>query len=643
MPNDSDYIGLFLRLFNDFASVHPSYTPKDAAADSAYAIKRVREEGIQFLVKTLPTLGKALDASFQAGMFVPHPSFKRAKGKTTPCFMGRFFSAVFEDDGVLRVNPCVDSVAHIRQACYMFYKLEDEYAPELVEKVIEDFLTVDAELDKVDFSSTELRPILIRAKMLIEDVFRGFDPFDIVPRPGPGASASGTPAWLRYEALTHWAQLNQAYPIHEYFYVNLKHLSDRACAYWQAPRKEAPTSRLRLVPKDSRGPRIICMEEQEIMFLQQGLADKMRSRIEAHPLTSGYVNFTNQEVNRQLARYASCTSGSRVAKATLDMKEASDRVSRVLVAGLFSGLPSLSRALLSLSTPAIHLPDGRVVETRKYAPMGSSLCFPVMSIVHFALGRAVIDVHGPPATKALADVLHVYGDDLIVNTEYADLLFEHFPRFGLKFNVGKSFTQGPFRESCGFDAFLGRNVAPQRIKKRFFDSTTPQLLTAALDVEGHLFERGYTETAQYLRYLLKARVGEDFPFVIRGSQALGWRRTQPEDVDASMLRRRYVPCYQSYQVKARVIETEPSVSMAGGWERLMRFLSGATRSQIVAGPNDKQSVAWRWVPEQALTSPAPKTELNGELFLLNLKWDVRTSACTNWVLSNRALREAFGT
>jgi hypothetical protein len=601
MPDDSTYISMFLRLFDDLSACVPDYTPRERDLDREYALRRIANEGISFLTRTLPSLGKALDASFQDGTFVPHPSFQKEKGRATPKFLRVLFKAVFDSEGVILTNPSPDAVGHIRQACFMFYKLEEDYAPEVVEDTVNGFLDVDAELAHVDLSVSELRPVIIEAKKVIENVMRGLDPRDITPRPGPGASASGTHKSLRYEMLTKWDQVHQVYPVYEYFFVNRKHLSDRVPAYWKAIRKDAPTSKMRLVPKDSRGPRIICMEEQEVMFLQQGLADAMRKRIESHGITKGKVNFTSQEVNRQLAKHASCTSGLSHSKATLDMKEASDRISRELVATLFSGLPLLTRALLSLSTRQIELPNGDVRDTLKFAPMGSSLCFPVMSLVHFALGRAVIKLYGDRRHTALADSIYVYGDDIIVDSSHAQVLFDWFPRFGLKFNVGKSFTKGPFRESCGFDAFLGKNVSPQRVKKRFFCSADPQHLVAGLDLEGHLYSRGYLHVAEYIRTVLLHRNGGiDLPYVPYGAGVLGWRRP-PSEIELSILKSRRSRNLQCREYRARVIITEPDVSMSGGWERLMRALvtGNIRRSDVLAGPYHTQSIGWRWVPESS--------------------------------------------
>jgi hypothetical protein len=601
MPNDSTYLSLFLRLFDDFSNLVPDYSVAECDADRGTVIKRFRSEGAAFLTKTLPALGKHTDSAFQSGIFEPFSPLKRERGRTTPKFLRSLYKHVFGDNGLILDNPDPVKVGLIRQACFMMYKLESEYSPELETKCIDNFVETDAELADYSASSdSQCRPIIWRARQILNDVFKDFDPRDIIPRPGPGASASGSHKSQRFEPLTIWDQVHQVFPTYEYFYTGTDHLVDRVVAYSQVPRKESPTSKLRMVPKDSRGPRIICMEEQEVMFLQQGLADKMREVISSHHLTRGQVNFFDQTVNQRLATNGSISQLGVTETATLDMKEASDRVSRALVEDLFQDLPILLRALLALSTRGVELPDGLVMRMFKFAPMGSSLCFPIMSIVHFALGVATIEWHTKDPRKAIAKDFYVYGDDLIVNAEHADLLFEVFPKFGLKFNTGKSFVRGPFRESCGVDAFKGMNVTPQRIKKRFFDGRAPQDLLGALDMEGLLYDRGLHATAKYLRSVLEYRNGE-FPFVMRGSKVLGWQRSRPTDVEAGMLPHRYNHSYQNGQIKARVFSAKSDCSMVGGWEQLMRFFTGTFRgTQRLDGRFTRYEIAWKWVPHLTL-------------------------------------------
>jgi hypothetical protein len=538
------------------------------------------------------------------------------------------FKEIFDEKGDLLDSPCAYSVRLIRQVSYFMYKFDADYPARLVDEVIETFAATDRSLTHCEEIDRHQGLLLTVASAWLFRVFSDFDPADIRPRPGPGASASGTHKSQRYEPLTHYSVVHEKYPYYRYFYMGKAHLMDRAQAYRALPRKRLATSVLRTVPKDSRGPRIICMEEQELMFLQQGLGDAMREHVMAHPLTRGHVNFKNQEINRRLAQ----TSSVDRRYATLDMKEASDRISRRLVELLFCKLPELRDCLLALSTRQIKLPSGDVLETRKFAPMGSSLCFPIMSVVHYALAVASLHVATGRATEALAKGVYVYGDDIIVKTEYVDPLFNDFPLFGLVFNQNKSFRRGYFRESCGMDAFHGVDVSPLRLKSRFFDSRDPRDILAVIAMHKALHEKGFVGMASMLRVLVDTRYGA-FPVVSKDSPFIGWCHTDPapDEIlhivggrsatdewlkklllsadEVRELSELFSPAWDSdlqcLTVSARVMITEPDAAMLGGWEQMMRSnLDALIGSARLDGRWKRQSIVYQRLPVAAIYGEA---------------------------------------
>lgn len=219
-----------------------------------------------------------------------------------------------------------------------------------------------------------------------------------------------------------------------------------------------PTSRLLTVPKDSRGPRIICCEPVELMYIQQGVARDLMYYIEHHDYTKGHVNFVDQTINNRLVLEASAS----LEWATIDLSDASDRVGVALVQYLFPEW--VSRKWLALRSTATELPDGTVVPLRKFAAMGSALCFPVESLVFWALAVGCIWECTSDLSFAL-DCVYVYGDDIIVKDEYALRVMNTLESAGLKVNRDKSFIGSvPFRESCGVDGLLGHDVTPLRIR-----------------------------------------------------------------------------------------------------------------------------------------------------------------------------------
>lgn len=625
MSDDSAYLGIFLRVFDDFTDMLPEYSPRHAQKDRETCLSRYRSEGLSFLTKTLPGLAKALEAALESGTFVPIGSFKTHKGRTTPCFLGPLFKEIFDEKGVLLDCPSATSIGLIRQVCYFMYKFDADYPAHLVDEVINNFVSTDESLTECEEIDREQGLLLTIASSFLFRVFRDFDPADIRPRPGPGASASGTHKSQRYEPIVHYRMIHEKYPYYRYFFMGSAHLLDRAQAYRDMPRKEHATSVLRTVPKDSRGPRIICMEEQEMMFLQQGLGDAIRKHLEKHPLTRGHVNFRNQEINRRLAQESSISREF----ATLDMKEASDRISKKLVVLLFDKLPHMRDCLLALSAPTIQLPNGEVMKARKFAPMGSSLCFPIMSVVHYALAIAAMHVATARTTKALARDIYVYGDDIIVKTCHVDALFEAFPKFGLMFNQGKSFRHGHFRESCGMDAFQGANVSPLRLKRRFFDGRDPNDIHSVQDMHKALHDKGLVRTAAMLRTVVDHRYGT-FPIVADGSPFLGWRHNALPDLSELYSRLVEAPPgthhellkeepalkelrpvwdadIQGITIKARVIRTASDCSMCGGWEQLMRSnLDALTGSARLDGRWARKTISFQRLPLPALYGKSSK-------------------------------------
>lgn len=538
---------------------------KDVKIDTTYLLRRYESEGLAFLTKTLPKLGKHIDMSLKTGYFSPIESFKKDRSGNLPLFLRRLFQNVFDLGGTLLESPCPDSIRMLRQVCFMHYKLEGDYPQELVNECIESFVKTDSELVECEQIDTNKAALIFDASNFIKAVFADFDPEDIFPRPGPGQTADRTHQFARYEPKVRYEKLFQAYPYYRYFYNSSAHLIDRVHHYRKLSSRKSGISRLATVPKDSRGPRIICMEPHEYMWFQQGLGRKIVNHLEDHPLTRGHVNFTNQKINGDLALQGSIDGQW----ATLDMKEASDRISTSLVEALFDDCPKLLGKLLGASTEHIELPDGRIIRKKKFAPMGSALCFPVMSIAHYALMIAAIRVNHGVSLYEARKSCYVYGDDLIVKTKYVDSIMTEFPTYGLKFNPDKCCVQGHFRESCGVDAYAGVNITPQRVKTYTFPRKDGTKLSTALAVFHGLYTRGLWNTAKVWREGIERAYG-NLPCVSDGSSCLGWVVPKAHLAEANRHWLRWHANLQSPALRARCIVTEPWCSLIGGWEQLLR-------------------------------------------------------------------------
>jgi hypothetical protein len=321
---------------------------------------------------------------------------------------------------------------------------------------------------------------------------------DIWPKHGPGAVATGERGERKYNLRRLYSALETRYPYWEYFVTGACHVASD----WDANHlvlQEEPTAKVVLVPKDSRGPRLISCEPLEVQWIQQGIMQVMVDEIEGHFLTRGRVNFRDQTINGRAALLASKT-GEQV---TLDMNDASDRVSLDLVKALFCGTQLLGALTASRSTGTL-LPDGRRITLKKFAPMGSACCFPVEALVFWALAVASIQLTNGMRWHQIPNVL-VYGDDVICDRADYPVVMTQLERFHLKWNSSKCCTHGSFRESCGVDDYKGTIVTPIRLRRVVTSSRAHSQYKSLLAFAGHAEARGLRETASWARAeLIKA-------------------------------------------------------------------------------------------------------------------------------------------
>lgn len=442
---------------------------------------RAQGEGITFLTSTLPSLYKALDRSFATGKLDLPVGFKKSKRGDYPLFLEKAWETLFTKQGTLKSlsRDQAGAVSCIRQLSAIFYKLEMPYTVEQESDTICAFLQAEDDLSQLSLTSPPTKALLRRARRIVCRLLAGVNPLDIRPRHGSGSSACRVKPWERYESFRFIPRLHEVYPYDSYFYYNLTHLCDELHKLEGAEEAEPP-ARVVFVPKDSRGPRLISCEPREFMFIQQGLMNLMYETVQRHPAIARQIGFTDQTRNQRMA-----TQGSKdQSYATLDLKEASDRVSLELVRTIFPD--NWVKALTASRSKATTLPDGTIVPLDKFAPMGSACCFPVEAICFWAISLAAVYDEG--YVKRLfqnrlikSDMrMSVFGDDIIVPTEHYQSVCSALEQVGLQVNQAKSFREGPFRESCGRDAFLGENVTPVRVKHTPADNTRAKHRTADL-------------------------------------------------------------------------------------------------------------------------------------------------------------------
>lgn len=207
-------------------------------------------------------------------------------------------------------------------------------------------------------------------------------------------------------------------------------------------------NRLTTVPKDSDIDRVIACEPTMNMFIQKGIGDVLRWK-----LKSVGINLDDQSKNQQLAK-AGSTDG---AQATIDLSAASDSISLAICRLL---LPhEWYHLLLETRSDVGVLPDGEQVCYNKISSMGNGFTFELESMLFWAITQACED----EVSRSYGDKTYrcsVYGDDIICRIKTVSILKHVLELCGFKLNDEKSFSQGPFRESCGKHYFNGIDVTP---------------------------------------------------------------------------------------------------------------------------------------------------------------------------------------
>jgi hypothetical protein len=144
--------------------------------------------------------------------------------------------------------------------------------------------------------------------------------------------------------------------------------------------------------------------------------------------------------------------------ATIDLSSASDTISRKLVEVLLP--PDWVEAIKQSRSPVGTLPDGKLITYQKVSSMGNGFTFELESLIFWAICSSVIDLLRPVERQ-----LAVYGDDIIISTEVCQTTLWLLSYLGFTPNAKKTYTDGPFRESCGKHYFLGTDVTPFYIRK----------------------------------------------------------------------------------------------------------------------------------------------------------------------------------
>lgn len=519
-----------LLLLNEIISDVGLMCSASTSRDITTVMSRFKHEGSSFLTITLPTFAKDIEKCLERGRIEPDcfRSFKKIKGsRLIPAFLSGIVSMMFEDSGLLRDRFPTECVDGIRQVCLSFNKLKLECTDERNRKALKQY--TDCENDVSSFRIqrySDLRDFDRVARCIFGRMFDQLENklrrHDLLPKNGPGAVANRLTSNQKYDCYKWTTRMERIFPCSEYLFTSYSDWAqNNEKVEFLNSRSELPV-RVIFVPKTQKTPRVIAIEPSWNQFVQQSLMREIVSLIENDPLLKKCIHFTDSSINGKYARESSITRHF----ATLDMSEASDRVHASLVHRLIKDFPLLTRAVFSCRSKRAKLPNGEVISIKKFASMGSALCFPFEAMVFATL--ALIGLHKRRSLRvsmksltSLTSKLHVFGDDLIIPTIDAQYVIDSLEIVRLKVNRGKTFIHGYFRESCGVDAYRGDLVTPVYIRTRLPRSRAQaQEILSAVSSCNLLYKKGYWRSSRFIREYLES-LGIPLPHVKGESTCVG--------------------------------------------------------------------------------------------------------------------------
>jgi len=326
----------------------------------------------------------------------------------------------------------------------------------------------------------------------------------------------------------------------------------------QWTRRDQPSadySKLLFVPKDVSKSRSICMEPNTYQWAQQAVLDNILKYFRAGPMRD-ISRLEDQGRNRALAEFGSATGEID----TIDLSSASDSVSLELVKRTFPR--RLLYALLATRSSKVELPSGERIGVKKFAPMGSAVCFPTQCLIFAAVSvlAAMQEAEGMPVEQTsrvsgkwflhFGDSLRrlfagepgyhyltgkfqplaVYGDDIAVDTRLTTRVVHLLTSLGFSVNKEKSFKGGQsFRESCGGYYYDGEDVTPIRYSvKRNGKGSFAGHVASVVSLANRLGDRGFLTTRSFLiRYTLS--IAKHIRFTNNREIALGIYTNDPRN------------------------------------------------------------------------------------------------------------------
>lgn len=198
------------------------------------------------------------------------------------------------------------------------------------------------------------------------------------------------------------------------------------------------------VPKSFKEARIIAPDTTLGGFISRGLGRLLRVKLEE----GTHIDLSTQQDRHKMLALRASIDGYL---ATLDMSNASNSF---VWKHIEATLPPSWHSVLRAARIATCEVAGETIELQSFMLMGSGHTFPLQTLLFYAYAKATLELLGSSAK------VDVYGDDIIIPAAYAREVIHVYSLLGFSINTEKSFTEGPFRESCGGDYHSGIDVRP---------------------------------------------------------------------------------------------------------------------------------------------------------------------------------------
>jgi hypothetical protein len=489
---------------------------------------RIDHEGLSFLTITLPAFCKDLQRALDNQQVDRRLFSSFRKRGELPLFLGGFLDLVFDrTSGRLLDEPSIEAIRCIRQLTLLYSKILIPCSDTRIRKSMDGFIECEKDVRQFDKDLTTVDSDRFNSmsSLLYASVFTRVDSNiymgEMMPQHGPGSTADGLLGNQKFTQRNWTTRLEQIFPFSDHLFPSASYHDKYDEVDILEPGAETPV-KVVPVPKTQKAPRIIAIEPTAMQYAQQGILALILDSLSKDDFLDRVLGFKDQEPNQLMALDGSLNGEL----ATLDLSDASDRVSNQLVRGMLRNHPNLLMGVDASRSRRANVPGHGVVRLSKFASMGSALCFPFEAMVFLTLVFIGIEesLNRPLAKKdilSFKDKVRIYGDDIIVPVEHVQSVVSVLEHFGARVNGSKSYWNGKFRESCGKEFYDGHDVSVVKFRREFptqrRDATE---VVSLIKFRNLLYWHGYWATVKQLDEQI-SRMIVHYPMVSTTSPVLG--------------------------------------------------------------------------------------------------------------------------